>query len=129
MTASFIDTTQDDMEQFIVNCSKRLAGMTKGMCPTVQLTHESVRNHLLDTGLTSTIPASCDNLPAWCHENLKYICLEYVQHCVVVLLQLPNDGQKEHLSGHFRDVTALKRQTSTMHPFLDYALEGVTTHT
>lgn len=49
-TTSLIDVTQEDREHFIVNCSKGLAEMTKAMYPTVQLIHESVRRHLLDTG-------------------------------------------------------------------------------
>ena len=127
-TTSLIDVTQEDMEHFIVNCSKGLAEMTKGMCPTVQLIHESVRNHLLDTGLKTAVSASCDNLPARCHENLEALCLGYLKKCALVLLQLPVDGQKEHLSDHFMDIIELKRQTSTTHPFLDYALDGVITH-
>ena len=127
-TASLVDATQDDMEQFIVNCSKGLAEMTKGMYPTVQLIHESVRNHLLDTGLKIAVSAPCDNLPAWCHENLKDLCLSYVRTSALALLQHPDHGQKEHLSDHFMNINKLKRQTSTTHPFLDYALDGVITH-
>jgi hypothetical protein len=51
-----------------------------------------------------------------------------VEKCALELLQLPSDGQKEHLSDHFMNVIELKRQTSTAHPFLDYALDGVITH-
>lgn len=127
-TTSLIDVTQEDMEHFIINCSKGLAEMTKGMCPTVQLIHESVRNHLLDTGLKTAVPSSCDNLPAWCHENLKALCVGYLKNCALELLQVPADGQKEHLSDHFMDIIELKRQTSTTHPFLDYALDGAITH-
>jgi hypothetical protein len=127
-TTELIDVTQDDMEHFIINCSRGLAEMTKGMCPTVQLIHESVRNHLPDTGLKTLVPLSCDNLPAWCHENLKALCLGYAKKCALVLLRLPVDGQKEHLSDHFMDIIKLRRQTSTTYPFLDYALDGVITH-
>ena len=77
---SLVDFTLDDLEHFIVKCSKGLAEMTKGMCPTVQLIHESVRNHLLDMGLKTAAPASCDNSPAWCHENLKDLCLGYLKN-------------------------------------------------
>lgn len=125
---SLIDVTQEDMENFIINCSKGLAEMTKGMRPTVQLIHESVRNHLLDTGLRPTVPLSGHNLSAWCHENLKALCLGYVEKSALALLQRPECGQKEHLSDHFMDINELKRQTSTSHPFLDYALDGVITH-
>ena len=125
---SLIDVTQEDMENFIINCSKGLAEMTKGMRPTVQLIHESVRSHLLDTGLRPTVPLSGHNLSAWCHENLKALCLGYVSKSALTLLQRPECGQKEHLSDHFMDINELKRQTSTSHPFLDYALDGVITH-
>jgi hypothetical protein len=127
-TTSLIDITEDDMEHFIVNCSKGLAEMSKGVCPTVQLIHESVRNHLLYTEFKTAVPASCDSLLAWCHEDLKDLCLGYVKNCAAVLLQLPIDGQKEHLSDHFMEIIELKRQTNTKHPFLDYALNGVFTH-
>jgi hypothetical protein len=127
-TTSLIDVTQEDMEHFILNCSKGLAEMTKGMYPTVQLIHESVRNHLLDTGLKTAVPASCDNLPAWCHENLKALCLGYVKKSALVLLRVPNDGLKEHLPDHFARIKELKSQTSTAHPFLNYALDGMISH-
>lgn len=82
-TASLIDATQDDMEQFMMNYSKGLAAMTIGMCPTVQLIHESVRNHLLYTGLKTDVPALCENLPAWCHDATKILRISALDMCSI----------------------------------------------
>ena len=127
-TVSLIDVTQDDMDRFIVNCSRGLAETSRGMYPTVQLIHESVRNYLLDSGLKVVAAAPRDSYAAWCQENLKILCLGYVKNCALELLKLPVDGQKEHLSDHFMNVIELQRQTNTTHPFLDYALDGMITH-
>lgn len=122
------EASLDDMDSFILDSSRGLAEVTKGLQPNVQFIHESVRTYLLDTGLRALAPELHRNLLAQCNKSLSDQCYTYLGRSALSLLQRRSDGMKEALSDHFLEVTRLQRDTNSTHPFLRYALDGVLAH-
>jgi ankyrin repeat protein len=117
------ETTLEDMERFILDCSKGLVEVTRGAQKTVQLIHESVRSFLLqETGLPELEPRLAGNIAGLSHDDLKRCC----QNCLMV--HLPERLAK-HLAGvEPQGIEDLRRDVSNSYPFLQYAVSGLLHH-
>jgi hypothetical protein len=68
------ETTQEQMRLFILNSSKGLIGFSKEEIPHAQFIRESVREHLLNGGLSVLDDSLADNCRAKCHSRLAAWC-------------------------------------------------------
>jgi ankyrin repeat protein len=71
-------TTQEQMQLFILKSSKGLVEFSKGGHATAQFIHESVREHLLNGGLSVLDDSFAENLEAKSHLRLALWC----QYCI-----------------------------------------------
>jgi ankyrin repeat protein len=72
------ETTQEQMQLFILQSSKGLVEFSKGDHATAQFIHESVREHLLNGGLSVLDDSPAENLEAGSHARLAAWC----QNCI-----------------------------------------------
>jgi ankyrin repeat protein len=72
------ETTQEQMQLFILKSSKGLVEFSKGGRATAQFIHESVREHLLNGGLSVLDDSLAENLEAKSHLRLAVWC----QNCI-----------------------------------------------
>jgi hypothetical protein len=100
------EITAEVMERFILDASKGLAEMTKGKHPTVQFIHESVKEYLISTGLTTLRPDLCEDLIALSHDRLRQGCCHYMEKSAVALLPSDTDGLKAHMK---QDSSSMKK--------------------
>ena len=120
-TASEEITTQD-MERFILSCSKGLAETTRLKARTVQFIHESVREFLLGKHgfnklrLELGFGLSQDRLKQCCY---SYMTIDISEH-LPSSMELPTASSEEGRS--LRDSIAKK------FPFLEYAVQNVLYH-
>lgn len=122
------EITEEDMERFILSCSKGLVETTRSKDRTVRFIHESVRDYLLRGGLAKLFAASDlgdNNVPGLSHERLKQCCYNYInnvdisQH-VPLKVPLPRTSSKE--------VKNVRELASAKFPFLEYAVHNMFHH-
>jgi hypothetical protein len=119
------EVSTTDMERFIINSSKGLVEIGKGIQPIVQFIHGSVRDYLLTTGLSSLCPIPTTQLPALSQDYLKKCCHQYVLRSALHLQAQKTRGSEPQ---SFRVMDAFRARINDSHPFLDYALEGMLIH-
>jgi ankyrin repeat protein len=73
------ETTKEQMQLFILESSKGLVEFTKGDRATAQFIHESVREHLLNGGLSVLDGSLAENLHAKSHFRLATWCRAYLE--------------------------------------------------
>jgi ankyrin repeat protein len=114
------------VRRFLLSASKGLAEITKSRkSPTVQFIHESVRDFLLkNEGLTHLMNEMNVSLIYRKQELLKMCCLNYIKASYIQLLSrrpgLPQAKTAE--------ANAMRTETSTLYPFLEYAVVFVLEH-
>ena len=117
------ETTLDDMERFILDCSKGLVEVTRGAQKTVQLIHESVRRFLLqETGLPALEPRLAGRIAGLSNDDLKRCCQNWL------LVPLPPELTAPVIGAMARPIEELRKEMSDMFPFLQYALSGLLHH-
>ena len=116
------EATTQDMERFILSCSKGLAETTKLTAQTVQFIHESVRDFLL--GKTGINKLEIELGPGQSQERLKQCCYTYLEtdisEYVPPSIDLPVASSAE--------AKELRTLVSERHPFLEYAVHNVLIH-
>jgi ankyrin repeat protein len=117
-----------DMENLIIDSSMGLVEIVKGAQPIVQFIHGSLRDYLLDTGLSILHPATTASLVALSHDRLKQCCHQYVLEIAPGVLCSPTHGLRVSMPQCFRKTNDLRASTVKSHPFLDYALSGMVFH-
>ena len=116
------EITAQDMERFILSCSKGLAETTKLKAQTVQFIHESVRDFLLAKNgfnklkLELGFGLSQDRLKQCCYKYMAIDTSEYLTPSMA----LPAASSEEAKS--------LRELVSEKLPFLDYAVRNVLYH-
>lgn len=114
--------TSEDMERFILSCSKGLAETTKSKSPTVQFIHESVRDFLLgNNGFSKLKP---ELAAGQSHERLKQCCCIYSN--VDRSEYLPFEADLPKASSE--EAKDLRARVSTRFPFLEYAVRNMLIH-
>lgn len=112
----------EDMERFILSCSKGLAETTKTKVQNVQFIHESVRDFLVGKNGFNKLKAELK--PGQSHERLKQCCLEYmridISDCLPVGMDLPVASSD--------DAKNLRTRISERFPFLQYATQNLLSH-
>ena len=120
-TASEEITTQD-MERFILSCSKGLAETTRLKARTVQFIHESVREFLLGKHgfnklrLELGFGLSQDHLKQCCY---SYLTIDISEH-LPSIVDMPTASSEEGRS--------LRESIAKKFPFLKYAVQNVLYH-
>lgn len=72
-------TAQDNIERFILSCSKGLAEVTRPVPPRVQFIHESVRESLTRPATLRAIWPNLEHgFEGQSHEQLKSCCMSYI---------------------------------------------------
>ena len=116
------EITAQDMERFILSCSKGLAETTKRKAQTVQFIHESVRDFLLGKNgfnklkLELGFGLSQDRLKQCCYKYMAIDTSEYLTPSMA----LPAASSEEAKS--------LRELVSEKLPFLEYAVRNVLYH-
>jgi hypothetical protein len=117
-----------DMTRFIVDTSRGLAEMTRGILPNVQFIHESVRDFLftdglglLEPGLTNVDESNAGII----HEQLYHRCRRYVLQHAPLVLRHSTDGFREQMQ---KDAMSARVWVVGQCPFMEYALEGMLYH-
>ena len=117
--------TTQDMEKFILSCSKGLAEVTKAKDQTVQFIHESVRDFLLQKNgpikLQSDLGSDFVGLS---HERLKQCCNRYIT--LDVSQQLPLNLPLPAASPE--EGKTLRILATEKFPFLEYAVQNMLYH-
>lgn len=114
--------TVQDMERFILSCSKGLAETTRLKAQTVQFIHESVRDFLL--GKTGINKLKLELEARQSQERLKQCCCSYMK--ADVSNYLPPSGALPVAST--AEAGDLRRLVSEKFPFLEYAVRNVLFH-
>ena len=73
------ETTEEQMRLFILNSSKGLVEFSKGWTPHAQFIHESVREYLLNGGLSDLDPGLAEEWNAKGQYTLAKWCRNYIQ--------------------------------------------------
>jgi ankyrin repeat protein len=120
------DVNENDMRRFLLDASKGLAEMTKGINPTVQFIHESVRGYLLDVGLVTLDPSLGSDLVGRCHAQLHECCRRYLETALIILTRLLGKAPSEEDDAVERQT--LLRKAESACSFLIYAIKGVFCH-
>jgi ankyrin repeat protein len=111
------EVATQDMERFILSCSKGLAETTKTNDRTVQFIHESVRDFLLwRNGLARLQSDLGHNIAGLSHNRLKGCCLRYME------MDMSQQMQKPLSTKALRDLVSRK------FPFLEYAVRNLLIH-
>ena len=119
------EITIQDMEKFILSCSKGLAEVTKSKDQTVQFIHESVRDFLLQrNGLSKLQFGLEENIARLSHEQLKQCCQMYL--AIDMSQHLPLD--KPLPTAHLEEAKSLRILASEKFPFLEYAVHNIMYH-
>ena len=122
LTSTSEEITTQDMERFILSCSKGLAETTRLKERTVQFIHESVREFLLGKhGLNKLkLELECglsqDRLKQCCYNCMMIDTSEYLPSS----MELPTASSEEG--------RVLRESTSKKLPFLKYAVQNVLYH-
>ncbi|KAL8901984.1 MAG: hypothetical protein Q9207_004927 [Kuettlingeria erythrocarpa] len=114
--------TSEDMDRFILSCSKGLAETTKSKSPTVQFIHESVRDFLLGNNGFSRLKPELE--AGRSHNRLKQCCCVYSK--VNLSRFLPLDADMPQASSE--RAKELRRRVTTRFPFLTYAVNNALIH-
>jgi ankyrin repeat protein len=97
------ETTQKQMRLFILNSSKGLVEFSKGFPYTAQFIHESVREHLLNGGLSVLDDSLAENLKAKSHLRLAVwcrACIELNLHRGLPAPEIEEDGFLQYALWH-----------------------------
>ena len=120
--SNFEEITAEDMERFILSCSKGLAETTKLKAQTVQFIHESVRDYLLGKNgfnklkVELGVGLSQDRLKQGCYKYMAIDTSEYLPPGMT----LPVASSEE--------ARGLRELVSRKLPFLEYAVHNVLYH-
>ncbi len=116
------EITAQDMERFILSCSKGLAETTKLKAQTVQFIHESVRDFLLGKNgfnklnLELGFGLSQDRLKQCCYNYMAIDTSEYLPPSMVLQTTSSEEAR------------GLRELVSEKLPFLEYAVRNVLYH-
>ena len=116
------EITTQDMERFILSCSKGLAETTRLKARTVQFIHESVREFLLGTHGFNKLRHDLEF--GLSHDRLKQCCYSYMT--IDISEHLPSDIWLPSASSE--DGRFLRESTPKKFPFLEYAVRNVLYH-
>ena len=114
--------TAQDIDKYILSCSKGLAETTKSKGQTVQFIHESVRDFLLEKNGINKLRTELDFGRS--HERLKQCCYSYMKIDVSAAL----DDHIELPKASLPEAKDLRTRVSIKYPFLEFAAQNVLFH-
>ncbi len=114
--------TAQDIDKFILSCSKGLAETTKSKSQTVQFIHESVRDFLLEKNGINKLRSELDFGRS--HERLKQCCHSYMK--IDLSADLPRHIELPKASTP--EAKDLRTRVSIKFPFLEFAVDNVLFH-
>jgi ankyrin repeat protein len=114
LAAEDVEITAEDMQRFILDCSKGLVEVSSLESPTVQFIHESVRDFLLkENGLGELWTDLRSDFRGRSHDILKECCVTYM---TIAISSTPGAS--------FPD----SKSSNRSFPFLEYAVQNVLRH-
>ena len=116
------EITTQDMERFILSCSKGLAETTRLKARTVQFIHESVREFLLGKNGFNKLRLELGR--GLSHHRLKECCYNSVM--IDTSGFLPSNVELPTASSE--EAKDLRRSVPQKYPFLEYAVQNVLYH-
>ena len=116
------EITAQDMERFILSCSKGLVETTRLKARTVQFIHESVREFLLGENGFNKLRLELGR--GLSHDHLKQCCYNSVM--IDTSAFLPSDMELPAASSE--EAKDLRKTISQKLPFLKYAVQNVLYH-
>ena len=114
--------TAQDIDKYILSCSKGLAETTKSKSQTVQFIHESVRDFLLEKNGINKLRSELDFGRS--HERLKQCCYSYMK--IDVSADLPRHIELPKASTP--EAKDLRTRISIKFPFVEFAVHHVLFH-
>jgi ankyrin repeat protein len=115
LIAEDIEITTEDMQRFILDCSKGLVEIVSSESSTVQFIHESVRDFLLTKiGLPELWTHLGTDFPGISHDTLKQCCVKYMNIAISSVQGAPFPIDSQSATRCF--------------PFLQYAVRNVLRH-
>ncbi|KAI4223710.1 MAG: hypothetical protein L6R36_005206 [Xanthoria steineri] len=114
--------TAQDIDKYILSCSKGLAETTKSKSQTVQFIHESVRDFLLEKNGINKLRSELDFGRS--HERLKQCCYSYMK--IDLSADLPRHIELPKASTP--EAKDLRTRVSIKFPFLEFAVDNVLFH-
>ena len=117
------------MNNYILDCSKGLAELTRGNKPTVQFIHESVREFLLNpnNALVDLYSGFQDIVHGRSHQRLKECCYRWVNAPIVTEF-IPFCEPEDLAPANSPWITTIRTKANSMFPFLGYAVHFVLIH-
>ncbi|KAL8939899.1 MAG: hypothetical protein Q9211_002527 [Gyalolechia sp. 1 TL-2023] len=112
----------EDMERFILSCSKGLAETTKATAQHVQFIHESVRDFLVGKNGFNKLKSDLESGQS--HDRLKQCCCVYLKTDISDWLPA---GMALPVAST-QDAKDLRTRVSDRFPFLQYATQSVLSH-
>jgi hypothetical protein len=111
------ETTQEQMHLFILESSKGLVEFSKGYYPRAQFIHESVREHLINGGLSVLDDSLAENLEAKSHLRLAVWC----QNCIELD---PHHGLLDAVDAKRLDYTLVYYALGSLYAHCEWAFDG-----
>ena len=123
------EITTKVMDNYILDCSKGLAELTRGKTPTVQFIHESVREFLLDANnaLVNLYSGFQDIVRGKSHQRLKECCYRWVDAPIIKEF-MPSCTPENLPPANSAEITTIRKKAESMFPFLGYAAHFVLLH-
>lgn len=120
------ETSSGTIAKYLLNCSKGLTKITKSERPTVQFSHEYVRDFLLEEdglrGVWSYLPVGV-GFQAASHDAIKECCLNSIRYGITdadIPDRLPKSSSAETAN--------LRQEVGEENPILEYATHQVLHH-
>ena len=131
------DVTVQEMNQYILHCSKGFAEVTKTKASTVQFIHESVREFFLKNVKPEQLQSKL--IPGASHDSLKKCCQTYmalntISHglrecCRTVIEDMDVFSSRSRLpKASTQEARLVRDAVQVRFPFLDYAVRNVLLH-
>ena len=118
------EITPEDMDRFVLSCSKGFAEVTKNKAKIVQFIHESVREYFMNKNAFDKL--RFDLSPGVSNEHLKVSCYTYMRLDMSKFLPIPILSELPVASS--KAAIDLRESAQQKLPFLDYAVRTLLHH-
>jgi hypothetical protein len=119
LTTEDAQVTAEDMNRFILDCSKGLVEVVASKSSAVQFIHESVRDFLLkENGLAELWTDLGSDFRGTSHDILKKCCVTYIAVGASSVLDFTKSLPSQRI----------RESTTQRFPFLEYAVRNVMNH-
>jgi hypothetical protein len=125
------EITIEDIEKFVLGCSKGLAEFTRTKNRAIQFIHESVRDFLLSrNGLEKLQSEKGSNIAGRSHQSLKDCCHKYLEMAMSQLLHFgqPLDFDKPLPPASTYEASKLRKAACEKFSLIEYGVRNLFYH-